>query len=170
MKVRILLGSHFIAGSSNGRTAAFGAVYSGSNPGPAAISGTILRMNSSEIQRAFGHKLIGSKAMKKVICRTLLLLPKEAIAYVTKHCWIVSSFEDGWAFTLRGDELKKDECLIFLADELLAAGERQIAWTLLHEVGHVVLGHRNSIGAVQTKSEVRKQEKEADEFVRKFLG
>jgi Zn-dependent peptidase ImmA (M78 family) len=35
-------------------------------------------------------------------------------------------------------------------------------------VGHVVLGHRNSIGKVQTKREVRKQEKEADEFASRF--
>jgi hypothetical protein len=31
------------------------------------------------------------------------------------------------------------------------------------------LGHRNSIGKVQSKAEVRKQEKEADEFAIKFL-
>ena len=32
----------FIGGSSNGRTAAFGAVYSGSNPGPPALASSVI--------------------------------------------------------------------------------------------------------------------------------
>jgi Zn-dependent protease with chaperone function len=107
--------------------------------------------------------------MKRIVCRTLLLLPERIIRSVTETTWFVSSFEDGWAFTLRGDELKKGEHLIFLTDELLDEPEQQIIWTVLHEVGHVVLGHRNSIGRVQSKAEVRHQEKEADEFAKKYL-
>jgi len=125
-------------------------------------------MNIPEIRKSFGHKLIGNSFMKKVVCRTLILLPLETVKFITKHCWIVSSFEDGWAFTLKGSEVGKREYLIFLSDELLSAGETQMRYTILHEVGHVVLGHRNSIGEVQSKSEVRKQEKEADEFAKKY--
>lgn len=123
----------------------------------------------SKIQRAFGHKLIGTKFMKRVVCQTLLILPPKIIDYVTKHCWFVGSFDDGWGFTLRADELKRGECLIFLSDELLSQGIGQIRYTIVHEIGHVILGHRNSILEVQSRSEIRKQEKEADEFVRSFL-
>ena len=126
-------------------------------------------MNISEIRKSFGHKLIGTEFMKKIVCRAVLLLPEETAKFVAKHCWITGSFEDGWAFTLRGSEIGKGEYLIFLSDELLNAGERQMTYTLIHEIGHVVLGHRNSIGEVQTKSEIRKQEKEADAFAIKFL-
>ena len=126
-------------------------------------------MSASQIQKAFGHKLIGSKFMQKMVCRALLHLPENIVSVITKSTWFVSSFDDGWAFTLRGDELKRGEHLIFLADELLEQDDRQIIWTILHEIGHVVLGHRNSIGSVQSKSEIRKQEKEADEFAGRHL-
>jgi Zn-dependent protease with chaperone function len=126
-------------------------------------------MNVFEIRKSFGHKLIGSEFMKKVVCRALLLLPHEIAGFVAKHCWIVGSFEDGWAFTLKGSEIGGGEYLIFLSDELLNAGEAQMRYTLIHEIGHVVLGHRNSIGEVQTKVEIRLQEKEADEFAISFL-
>lgn len=127
-------------------------------------------MKLKEIAKAFGHKLIGNKFMKTMVVRALQNLPPETIKFVTRTTWFVSSFDDGWAFTLRGDELKKNEYLIFLTDELLESDERQITWTITHEIGHVVLGHRNSIGKVQTKAEVKRQEKEADEFAKKFLG
>jgi hypothetical protein len=126
-------------------------------------------MNFSEIQKALGHKLIGTSFMKRVVCQTILLLPPDLINFVTKNVWFVGSFTDGWAFTLKAGELGKGEYLIFLSDELLEAGESDMRFTILHEIGHVVLGHRNSIGKVQGKSEVRLQEREADKFARKLI-
>lgn len=107
--------------------------------------------------------------MKKIVAKTLTFFPIEIVEFITENCWIVSSFEDGWAFTLRGNELKRSEYLIFLSDELLREDEKQIMWTIAHEIGHVILGHRNSIGETQSKSEIKKQEKEADEFAKKYL-
>ena len=66
-------------------------------------------------------------------------------------------------------EIKKDEYIIFLSDELLRESEEQIRYTIAHEIGHVILGHRNSIGKVQSKKEVEKQERQAREFVIKHL-
>lgn len=104
--------------------------------------------------------------MRVMVAKTLQHFPQEIIDKITKTTWFVSSFEDGWAFTLRGDELKRGEHLVFLTDELLDQDEEQIVWSIAHEIGHVILGHRNSIGKVQSKAEVKRQEKEADEFVR----
>lgn len=118
---------------------------------------------------SFGHRLQGNKFMKRMVHETLSFFPEDIISFISRHVWFVSSFEDGWSFTLRGDELKKDEYLIFLSDELLNESGRQIIWTIAHEIGHVMLGHKNSIGKVQSKSEIRKQEKEADGFARKYL-
>jgi Zn-dependent protease with chaperone function len=127
-------------------------------------------MKASEIKKLFGHKLIGSQFMKRMVTKTLQFFPLDIIKKITKTTWFVGSFEDGWAFTIRGNELKKNEHLVFLADELLDEDERQIIWTIAHEIGHVILGHRNSIGRIQSKSEIRRQEKEADEFAKKYLG
>lgn len=120
--------------------------------------------------KSFGHRLIANNHTKKIIIKTILLLPEELINFVTKNCWFISSFEDGWAFVLKGNEIKNNEYLIFLSDELIRESEDQIRYTILHEIGHVILGHRNSIVEVQSKAEVRKQEKEADGFARKYLN
>lgn len=126
--------------------------------------------SASIVKKAFGHKLIGSKFAKKIVAETVSELPDEIINFVTKYCWFITSFTDGWAFTLRYGELKEGECLIFLSDELMSQPEWQIKFSIVHEIGHAVLGHRNSIGEVQSKSEIKKQEYEADQFARKYLG
>ncbi len=63
----------------------------------------------------------------------------------------------------------KDQHLIFLSDELFMHGEDQIRYTIAHEIGHVILGHRNSVMEKQSKSEIYAQEKEADKFARKYI-
>lgn len=123
----------------------------------------------ARIHKALGYKLIGTKFLKEMVCQTLLIFPNETFDFITQHCWFVGSFEDGNAFTLRAGELKKGEYLIFLSDALFEQDEEQIRYTIAHEIGHVVLGHRNSIGKPQTRSEIRMQEREADAFARCFL-
>lgn len=121
-----------------------------------------------KIQRAFGYKLQGNKRMKHIVTHTVSLLPENKIKKVTSHCWFVSSFEESWAFALRGEDLESGDVLIFLSDELLAEPEEQIRWTILHEIGHVVMGHKNAILEPQSKKDIKKQEKEADEFAKSF--
>ncbi len=122
-----------------------------------------------QIKKLFGHKLIGNAYMKRMVIKTLIFFPQNIINHVTQKVWFISSMEDSWAFAIRGDELKKDEHLVFLSDELLNENEKQITWTIAHEIGHVILGHRNSIGIRQTKYGIAKQEKEADKFASKYL-
>jgi len=107
--------------------------------------------------------------MKEIVCKTVLLLPPELIINVCKNIWFISSPEDAWAFTFRGSEIKH-RSLIFLSEELLQQPENQINYTILHEIGHVLHNHRNSIGYEQTKSEVKFQEKEADLFANRYLN
>jgi Zn-dependent protease with chaperone function len=123
--------------------------------------------NQREIYNAFGGKLVGTKFMQKWVCETLTKMPEEIINYVTRTCWFFGSMDDAWAFTFTGNDLK-DNHLIFLSDDLLNQHPRQIMYSIAHEIGHVVLKHRNSTLVKQSKKEVRLQEKEADEFARQF--
>jgi len=107
--------------------------------------------------------------MKEMVVSTLQYFPDEISSKVSKKCWFISSFEDGWAFVLSGGDVKNNEYVIFLSDELLKEDVGQIRFTIAHEIGHVILGHRNAINKRQSKSEIRKQEKQADEFVKKFF-
>jgi hypothetical protein len=117
---------------------------------------------------AFEGKLVGTKRMQQYVCETLALMPAEIITSITKNCWFLSSIDDAWAFTFTGNDLK-DQHLIFLSDDLLHQSPSQIRHSIAHEIGHVMLGHKNSVLKRQTAPEVRNQEKEADGFVRQFI-
>ncbi len=127
-----------------------------------------MKWTVTKVRHALGGKLIGNLYIREFICKTLLLLPSEIIEYVCEKIWFISSPEDAWAFTFRGSDIR-DRSLIILSDELLRQDENQIRYTILHEIGHVVLNHRNSIGYEQTQSEINQQEEEADRFAKKYL-
>lgn len=106
--------------------------------------------------------------MQFYVCQTLAQMSEEVISTVTHSCWFISSMDDAWAFTFTGNELKNQH-LIFLSDDLLAQDAQQIRHSIAHEIGHVILHHRNSVLVTQTKAEIRRQEREADEFVKRAL-
>lgn len=76
--------------------------------------------------------------------------------------------DDAWAYTFTGNDLKNQH-LIFLSDDLLRETPEQIMHSIAHEIGHVVLKHRNSTTTSQSKQEIKKQEKEAEAFVSKLF-
>ena len=121
-----------------------------------------------EIYYSFGGKLVGTKLMKQHVCEVLSLMEEDIINFITSKCWFFASMEDAFAFTLTGNDLK-DYHLIFLSDELFGEPLSQIRYTIAHEIGHVMLGHRNSILERQSKQEIRQQERQADAFARKYV-
>lgn len=125
-------------------------------------------MDVEEINLMFGGKLVGTKRMQRLVCEAVSLLPQESIEFITQNCWFLSSLSDAWAFTFTGNDLR-DQHLIFLSDELLVQDYEQIQFTIIHEIGHVILGHRNATLSHQSKSEIQKQEQEADAFAEKFI-
>ncbi len=120
------------------------------------------------IYEAFKGKLVGNDKMKYFVCETLSLMPKKVVQYVTKTCWFMGSMEDAWAFAFTGNDLK-DQHLIFVSDHLLAQDEDQIRYSIAHEIGHITLGHRNSVLVKQTIKEIEKQEIEANQFAKRYL-
>ncbi|HYM65140.1 MAG TPA: ImmA/IrrE family metallo-endopeptidase [Candidatus Sulfotelmatobacter sp.] len=119
------------------------------------------------IYYSFDGKLVGNKKMKISVLETLSKMPEEIIEYITKNCWFFASMEDAYGYTFNGNDLKNQH-LIFLSDELLFQSNEQIQYTIAHEIGHVILRHRNSVLERQSKEEIRKQEREADIFAKKF--
>lgn len=120
-----------------------------------------------QIRHAFNGRLMGKLFMRRMVCKTLTLLPPKIVKYVTANVWFISSPEDAWAFTFRGSDIKNQH-LIILSDELFNEGDSQVRYTILHEIGHVILGHKNSIGFEQTQTEIKKQEQEADRFAKEY--
>lgn len=80
----------------------------------------------------------------------------------------MGSMDDAWGYAFTGNDLKNQH-LIFISDDLLVQDSSQINYTILHEIGHVVLGHKNSTNYKQTPREISRQEKEADFFAKKYL-
>ena len=106
--------------------------------------------------------------MKRSVVEALQRLPVDIVDYVTENVWFISSFDDAFGFVLTGEELQGKQ-LIFLSDELFSEPKAQIHYTIIHEVGHVILKHRNAILKPQTQAEAEKQEYDADQFANKFL-
>lgn len=125
-------------------------------------------MTTSQILKAFGGKLHGHRVMKDYICRTLAKFPKDIIDHITTDCWFLGSTSDAWAYTFRGDEVEGKH-LIILSDSLWDQPDEDIMYTIAHEIGHVVLGHRNAILEPQTKAQTTKQEKEAHDFALRYV-
>ena len=125
-------------------------------------------MTIDEIKKAFGGKLVGTKKLKTLVCEVVALLPEDLQEYITKYVWFVGSMDDAWGYTFTGDDLA-DQHLIFLSDDLMAQDTDQIHWSIAHEIGHVVLGHKNNIFVKQSKFAVNKQEQEADHFAAMFV-
>ena len=121
-----------------------------------------------DILHAFSGRLVGKPLMKTSVCEAIALLPQKLIEYTTRNIWFISSPEYAWAFTFRGSDIK-DQHLVVLSDELFSQEKPQIIYTIIHEIGHVVLNHKNSMGRMQTQNEIDKQEFEADEFAKKYL-
>jgi hypothetical protein len=124
--------------------------------------------NIKQIQKVLGGKAIGTPFTKTMIYETILLLPDEITEYVARHVWFFSSHEEAWGYTFHGNDLK-DKHFIFLSDELFRQEKSQIKFTILHEIGHIILKHENSIGRKQTQTEIKLQEREADQFAKKYL-
>ena len=121
-----------------------------------------------EIYYLFNGKLVGGKFLKQAVCQTLSKMPDEVINFVTKNCWFVGSMDDAYAFAFTGNDLKNMH-LIFLSEDLLSQSKQQVEYSIAHEIGHVMLKHKNSTLVSQTKEEIRQQEREADLFA-KNLG
>lgn len=126
-------------------------------------------MTTQQIINDFSGKIVGTRFTKHLIAQTLFKLPEEVVNYLTKNVWFLSSVRDGWAYTFKGDDLANQH-MIFLSDELLEQDLPQIQFTILHEIGHVMLKHRNAINYDQPRHEIKKQEQEADEFAKKYLN
>jgi len=114
-------------------------------------------------------KITGSKIAKKIINETMLHFPENITEYIYKNVWFICSFDDAWAFTFDANDLRGRK-LIFLSDQLFEQDQKQMMYTIAHEVGHVILGHRNAIYKDQSKHEINLQEKEAHKFAKRYLN
>ena len=123
---------------------------------------------AEKIHQKFAGKLIGNSKMQKLVCETLLIFPPEIVDFATKNVWFVSSFTDAWGFVLKGKELGGKD-VIFLTDELFRQEKIDQQYEVAHEIGHIVLKHRNAISAPQSKAEIARQEREADRFAQHYL-
>ena len=128
----------------------------------------VKKITPKEIYRMFGGKLHGHRVMKDYVCRTLVKFPRDIIDHITTDCWFLGSVSDAWAYTFRGDEVFEKH-LIILSDSLWEQPEEDIIYTIAHEIGHVVLGHRNAILEPQTRAETARQEREAHAFATRYL-
>jgi hypothetical protein len=112
-------------------------------------------------------KITGGKRAHYLVTQAVGLLPTDVLPKIGRIRFI-SSFDNAWGYVLTSEDLRA-EYLIVLSDDLFDQSQSQIIYTILHEIGHVVLGHKNSFGRRQTKGEIQKQELVADAFAMKYI-
>src|SRR3989344_8329486 len=88
---------------------------------------------TKQIEKKFGAHIAGSKEVKRLVSEAISLFPKELVNYIIKNIWFAASFDDAWAFTFDGNDLKGKH-LIFLSDDLLAQSRYQIFHSIAHEI------------------------------------
>lgn len=120
------------------------------------------------LKKSFRKRLLAKKPFKNLIYETILKLPDKYIIYLIKNCWFLSSTDDSWAYVFKGNDIP-NKYLIFLSDELFNQSKEDIQYTLLHEIGHVILDHKNSIKTKQSKKDIKIQEHAADQFAETYL-
>lgn len=125
-------------------------------------------MKVQEISRLFGGKIIGTRTMKSYICRTVAKFPPTIINKITKTCWFLGSTSDAWAYAFHISELTGKH-IVILSDSLWEQPEHDIYYTIAHEIGHIILGHKNAILESQTKRETAQQEREARRFALEYI-
>ena len=124
-------------------------------------------MTIDEIRQAFFGKVIGNKSIQKKVYETVAKFPDDIAQKITKSCWFMGSFDDAYAYAFTGNDVK-DQHLIFLSDDLFNQSNEQIEFTIAHEIGHIILGHKNSVQYKQSKEEIKQQEKAADAFANAY--
>ncbi len=125
-------------------------------------------MTIPQIKKSFGGKIVADDFAKNMIAQAIAKLPLDKIGYLTSNVWFFCSLPNTWAYAFHGNDLK-DKHLIFLSNGLFNEPQNQIQYTILHEIGHILLNHKNSIGFKQTKKEIAIQEQQADQFAYKYL-
>jgi len=124
-------------------------------------------MTADEIKHLFAGKVIGSKKIQSYVYHALSLFPDILAEKIATTTWFMGSMDDAYAYAFTGNDLKNQH-LIFLSDDLFHQSNNQIYFTVAHEIGHIILGHRNSVHYKQSKEEISQQEKEADEFAHQY--
>lgn len=127
----------------------------------------IQNMTYDEIAQKFGGKVIGNNRIKHFVYETLTAFPDDVAQFITDTCWFMGSFDDAYAFAFTGNDLQ-DQHLIFLSDDLLRQNNNQIHFTIAHEIGHIMLGHKNSVQYKQSTKEISEQEQQADAFANSY--
>lgn len=124
-------------------------------------------MTYDEIAEKFNGKVIGSIRLRHFVYQTLIAFPDDVTEYITANCWFMGSMDDAYAYAFTGNDLKNQH-LIFLSDDLLDQDTKQIQFTIAHEIGHVMLGHKNSVQYSQSRKEISEQEQQADAFANSY--
>ena len=112
---------------------------------------------------------LDNEGLRLLVADTFCLLPCEMVDDIMTNCLFLMPQSAGGYITKR---IIAGRNVIFLHPSLVVEPEHEKMYALLHEVAHYVLGHESPLewgDEVDAGARIDQQEKEADEFVRKYL-
>jgi Zn-dependent peptidase ImmA (M78 family) len=106
--------------------------------------------------------------LRKPLAQALAKMPKRIVDWANDNLIFVSS-TDKPAFCT-SIKLKPFKGIVFLSDCLRDHSEKKQAFIIAHEIAHFKLNHKCGISDRLTEEEIHKQQNEANELARKWLG
>lgn len=113
------------------------------------------------------HRL--SDGIRIALAKALAKLPKKIVEWASLNVIFISSNNESPAFIIPRI-LKPWKGAVFLSDCLLDESEDMQSFIIAHEIAHFRLKHKGSPFERLTEEEYQKQQRDADELARKWLG
>lgn len=109
----------------------------------------------------------------KIILKAMNLLPDKVEEFLLKNPIMFSTeFKDfrANAMCITHETFKNEKVIIYLQHHIWDYEEKRIIEIILHEIAHIYLGHKvGNMSYFENKERYEKQEKEAEELVKKWL-
>ena len=111
---------------------------------------------------------LDNQQLRYVVAKSLSKLPIEIIDKVTENCLFIMPKIEELGIYLPNDFIKDKQIFAF-PEKLLEKEEHEIEHTILHEVAHYYLKHKNALIHNLSAEEYDRQEEEANKQVDKWL-
>ncbi len=115
-----------------------------------------------------GEMTLGNEKLRFAVAKCLSKLPLEIIEQVTKNCLFVMPTIEKLGIYLTND-LINDKVIFAFPEKLLEKEKSEIEHTILHEVAHYYLNHKNPLIYTLSGEEYDSQEQEANKQVDEWL-
>jgi hypothetical protein len=130
-----------------------------------------IKYSWKEVDYAFGSMNNQvSDEFRIMLDEALTKIPAEIVDWASKSIIFVSSRDDCHGYFVNRKDWKTVRGFVFLCEVLKNKSKEEQASTIVHEIAHAKLNHRSPILCDLSQEDQERQEKEADNLARAWIG